>query len=252
MDIKGKILEYWDWRSQTYSNGFKGFDAEERSVWRSELLEVLDGKEGLCVLDVGTGQGFLALILAEMGHTVTGVDLSKGMIEKAKYNARRTNLNVLFIRADAERLPFKDKSFDLIVSRHLLWTLPNPRDAVNEWIRVTKPNGSILAIDGFWFDPALRKRLVRGVSKAMRALAGGKLPTFYSVFTECYNPIRGHLPLYNDTNPRRICSLFEECGLSSITVNHLQNVKRFQSSRAPISYRITDINTTFLVKGERI
>ena len=97
---------------------------------------------------MGTGTGFLAILFAEMGHKVTGVDLSEGMLEKAKQNADNMGLEIDLFHGDAENLPFEDCSFDLVVNKYLLWTLQEPACAVCEWKRVLKPGGMIFAIDG--------------------------------------------------------------------------------------------------------
>lgn len=251
MDVKDTISKYWDWRSQTYINGICGFDDVEKAVWKGELQAVLNGNGGLKALDVGTGPGFLALILAEMGHKVTGVDISAGMIDRAKDNARMMNLLADFRHADAERLPFEDESFDILMNRHLLWTLPDPRGAVEEWTRVLRPGGRIVAIDGAWFDPSLNARLRKGLSKAMTLVTKRRLPSFYSVFGDYYDPIRCDLPLYGDTKPNRICSLFEEAGLSNVSFKYLKEAWQFQNSRGPFSYRIAHKDPTFLVMGEK-
>jgi ubiquinone/menaquinone biosynthesis C-methylase UbiE len=251
MDTKETVSKYWDWRSQTYTNGAYGFQEVEKSVWKRELRPSLSGGGGLNILDVGTGPGFLALILAEMGHKVTGVDISQGMLEKARDNALMMNLNVDFRHADGERLPFEDESFDLLVNRHLLWTLPNPKEAIEEWARVLKPNGNILAIDGAWFDPSLNVRLRRGLSKAVTFIAEGKLPSFYSVFGEYYNPIRRELPLYSDSKPNRICALFEEARLSNVSFKYLLEVQQFQNSHGSFLHKITHKEPTFLVVGRK-
>ena len=251
MDAKETISKYWDWRSQSYTNGICGFDEEEKAVWKRELKSVLNASGGLKALDVGTGPGFLALILAEMGHKVTGVDISTGMIEKARGNARMMALDADFRCGDAEKLPFEDDSVDILVNRHLLWTLPDPKGAVEEWTRVLRPKGRVLAIDGAWFDPSPRVRLRKGLSKAITLIAEGRLPSFYSIFSEYYDPIRSELPLYGDSKPKRICSLFEDAGLSNVSFRYLQEVRQFQNARGPISYRIAHKDPTFLVMGEK-
>jgi len=251
MDVKETISKYWDWRSQTYTNGICGFDDEEKAVWKGELRAVLNGNGGLKALDVGTGPGFLALILAEMGHTATGVDISTGMIDRAKENARMMNLVADFRHADAESLPFEDESFDLLVNRHLLWTLPNPSGAVEEWARVLRPGGMVLSIDGEWFDPSPSARLRKGLSKAVTLVVERRIPSFYSVFGDYYNPIRRELPLYGDSKPKRICSLFEEAGLSNVSFRYLLDARQFQKAFGPLSYRVAHKDPTFLVTGEK-
>jgi 2-polyprenyl-3-methyl-5-hydroxy-6-metoxy-1,4-benzoquinol methylase len=74
MDCKKVIANYWNLRSSTYTNGVNGFDEEERAVWKQIFENSLSSGERLNVLDVGTGTGFLALLFAEMGHKVTGVE----------------------------------------------------------------------------------------------------------------------------------------------------------------------------------
>ena len=246
MDAKEIISNYWDWRSQTYNNGSCGFQEVEKSVWKKELKPFLKFGKDLSVLDVGTGPGFLALILAEMGHKVTGVDISKGMLEKARDNARARNLKIDFCHADGERLPFEEESFDLLVNRHLLWTLPNPKEAVEEWTRVLKQNGRILAIDGAWFNSSPGASFRRGLSKAATFIAEGKYTSFFSVFGRYYNHIRRVLPLYSDSKPNRICALFDEAGLSNVSFRYLE-VHRFQNSCGSFLYRIAHNKPTFLV-----
>ncbi len=73
-----------------------------------------------------------------MGHQVTGVDISSGMLEKAKHNAHNMGLEIDFLYGDAEKLPFEDSSFDLVTNKFLLWTLQQPSCAVREWKRVLK------------------------------------------------------------------------------------------------------------------
>ena len=251
MNAKETISKYWDLRSESYNNGVSGFDDKEKAVWKREMKAVLPGEVCLTALDVGTGPGFLALILAEMGHKVTGVDISAGMILRAVENARMMDLDADFRCADAEKLPFEDESFDLLVSRHLLWTLPNPIGAVEEWGRVLKPGGKVLAIDGPWFDPSPKIRLLRSLSKAVDLITDGNTSRIDSVFSDHYDPIRRELPLYTDTKPKRICSLFEEAGLSRVSFRYLLEVREHQRAYARLSYRIRHKDPTFLVIGQK-
>jgi ubiquinone/menaquinone biosynthesis C-methylase UbiE len=146
MDCKQVIANYWNSRASTYTNGINSFDEEERAVWKQMLENSLPFRERLKVLDVGTGSGFLALLFAEMEHEVTGIDLSEGMLEKAKNNAKSMGLEIDFYHGDAESLPFEDGSFDLVVSKFLLWTLPHPSSAVQEWktVLLSKKAGFLL------------------------------------------------------------------------------------------------------------
>jgi ubiquinone/menaquinone biosynthesis C-methylase UbiE len=105
------------------------------------------GTRPLNILDVGTGPGVMAFILAELGHRVTAIDLAPGMLDQARSNAQRLNLSVDFQQGDAEVLSFPQASFDGLISRLVLWNLPNPAKALTEWARVLKPGGKLLIID---------------------------------------------------------------------------------------------------------
>lgn len=93
------------------------------------LNQAIGTTENLRVLDIGTGIGVIASLLAERGHFVIVVDLSENMLGKAK-KTRTSNLSVEFGNCVAENLPFKDNSVDAVISRHLLWTLPKPKKAL--------------------------------------------------------------------------------------------------------------------------
>ena len=54
---------------------------------------------------------------------------------------------IRFEQADAEQLPFAARSYDLVISRHVLWTLPHPEQAIDEWIRVLRPGGRLIVVD---------------------------------------------------------------------------------------------------------
>ncbi len=149
--MKNAICNYWNQCAASYDKRIKyAFGSQrEKQAWQKIFTEIL-GDNKLSILDLGTGPGIIAFYLAELGHDLVGIDLSPEMIKSAKENAIKFNLPVEFKINDAENLPFPDESFDAIVSRHLLWTIPDPEKAVLDWKRVLKPNGKLLIIDGDW------------------------------------------------------------------------------------------------------
>jgi ubiquinone/menaquinone biosynthesis C-methylase UbiE len=76
------------------------------------------------------------------------------MVVAAQEKAAERGLIVRFEQGDVEQLPFAAGSFDLVASRHLLWTLPHPEAAIDEWIRVLRPGGRLVVIDS-QFDPSV-------------------------------------------------------------------------------------------------
>jgi ubiquinone/menaquinone biosynthesis C-methylase UbiE len=143
-EAKSIIRSYWDQRASTFdmSPGHVASSKREEDAWKA-LLEVRVGSTGKKVLDVGVGTGFLSTTLAKMGHDVVGIDLSEEMIKNARKKMDARGLKVKLELGDAENLPFEDESFDAVVNRAVLWTLPNPQKALSEWKRVLKPNGTL-------------------------------------------------------------------------------------------------------------
>jgi ubiquinone/menaquinone biosynthesis C-methylase UbiE len=107
--------------------------------------------------DVGTGTGQFAVYLAQNGFDVTGIDISEKMIVNAKRYAAQEGLGIKFDTGDAEHLNFADNFFDVVVSRNLLWTLPDPEKALREWKRVLKPGGRLIVSDGFWMNTTWKR-----------------------------------------------------------------------------------------------
>lgn len=144
-ELKQAMRERWNQKGGGYDDvGAHGTKTpEERDLWRQILGRLGPGK--LSVLDIGTGTGFLAIMSAEMGHRVTGIDWSGTMLAQARARAKETKVSVSFVEGDAEALTFSDGEFDAVVTRHLLWTLTDPQRALSEWARVIKPGGRILA-----------------------------------------------------------------------------------------------------------
>ena len=91
--------------------------------------------------------GFFPLLLAPLGHEVTGVDLSEKMVQEARKNCLAAGVPARFRKMDAQALDFADESFDVILSRNLTWTLPDVMEAYREWHRVLRPQGILLNFD---------------------------------------------------------------------------------------------------------
>jgi ubiquinone/menaquinone biosynthesis C-methylase UbiE len=153
--VKQQVAAHWGRRAAHFDEDFGHSirTAAERAAWNRIFGIVLAGRSGLDALDAGCGTGFLTLELASRGHRVTGIDFAPAMLAEARRKAADQGAAIRFEEADAEQLPFLPGSFDLVVSRHVLWTLPHPESAIEEWIRVLRPGGRLAVIDG-QFDPA--------------------------------------------------------------------------------------------------
>jgi ubiquinone/menaquinone biosynthesis C-methylase UbiE len=243
--IKDGIKEYWDGRGRFYDSvPGHGSKEKEKRAWLMEFKNVF-GENRKNVLDVGTGTGFLSLLLADFGHEVTGIDMSEGMLSVAKEKAQDMGLKIHFERGDAENLPFDDQTFDGVVCRHLLWTLPNPEKAIAEWIRVTKQGGKIAVIDGVW-DKGIGRYLSR---------VGWIL---HVMITEKRNPIKNNhypkevrdkLPYVKGIDGEEIASFLSNFGLKEISVTDLGYIREIQKKYLPWYLKFSYSFPTFLVSG---
>ena len=135
------IAEFWNNQSDSFE---ENHDTENPEKWSQHLGNMLQFCPGGDVLDVGTGTGFLALLLARQGYRVAGVDLAWELLELAKKKAESQGLNINFQNAPCEKLPFPDNSFDAVVNCRLMWSLTEPVFTLKEWRRVLRPGGLLL------------------------------------------------------------------------------------------------------------
>lgn len=247
-DPKKIIAGYWDLRSRSYSKGVTDFRDEENEIWKRCLAPFITDIRLRKALDVGSGTGFLSYLLDDMGVDVTCLDLSRGMLAQAREALLQKRRNADLFQGDAEALPFRSSCFDIVASRHLLWTLPDPGKALAEWMRVLKPGGRILAIDGNWFDPTVSKRLGRGLSSLLASFSQSRNPVPFHKF---YDPVWQELPLYRACGPEKYLAFFEDAGVENVTIDRLSEANRFYKSHTSLSYRLANAGTLFLVTGEK-
>jgi ubiquinone/menaquinone biosynthesis C-methylase UbiE len=152
------------------------------------------GGVALDALDVGCGTGFLSLLLAKLGHRVTGIDVAGAMLAMARSKADAYGLTVNFHYADAEAPDLPAGGFDLIVERHVLWTLPHPASALDSWRHLLRRDGRLVLIEGQWEGMKPRDE-----------------------YTEIYD----HLPLFGGRPDKEIVELIRSRGFNMVTTEPL-------------------------------
>jgi SAM-dependent methyltransferase len=107
----------------------------------AQLVRFAGVRAGQKLLDVACGTGVVAVTAGRAGATVTGLDLTPSLVERARENARLAGLTIEWHEGDAEALPFDAGAFDVVLSQFGHMFAPRPAVAVGEMLRVLKPGG---------------------------------------------------------------------------------------------------------------
>src|SRR5215218_670153 len=107
------------------------------------LVEASGVRAGMRVLDVAAGTGNASLRAARRGADVTASDLTPELLEAGRLRAEADGLDLDWVEADAEDLPFPDESFDVVVSAIGAMFAPHHQAAADELVRVCRPGGTI-------------------------------------------------------------------------------------------------------------
>ncbi len=108
-----------------------------------EFVDRLDVPKGASLLDVACGSGQVALVAAQRGARVTGVDIASNLIEAARGRAVAAGIDARFDEGDAENLPYPDASFDVVTTLYGAMFAPRPERVAAELVRVCRPGGRI-------------------------------------------------------------------------------------------------------------
>jgi len=221
------IRHHWDRRADAfdYEESAHGLVSEEqRRAWH-ELLSRLVERTPSHVLDVGCGTGFLALRFAELGHKVTGVDLSSRMIERARSKAQLEDVQVEFRVGDAADLDLPDEAYDLVIARHVIWNLPEPERGVAEWLRVLRPQGRLALVEGKWADndPTRLSRRSRALSHLKDAAAQVLYATGFPTkkLNRDYHRLEYELPFSGGPTEARLTSFLKANSVREVAVEPL-------------------------------
>jgi SAM-dependent methyltransferase len=121
---------------------FAPFEAHTTSC-AARLVKRAGVQSGQRVLDVACGTGVVSVTAARLGASVTGLDLTPELLERARENARIAGVKVDWHEGDVEKLPFGDAAFDVVMSQFGHIFAPRPEVAIGEMLRVLKPGGTI-------------------------------------------------------------------------------------------------------------
>lgn len=241
---KEGVKKYWDYGSKFYDTAPGNGGIEESQIWK-ELLSKTIGSSPKNILDVGSGTGIIAMYLTELGHSVTAVDFSEGMMDVARKKAREKGANIRFMEMNVENLNFEDETFDCVTARYVLWTMSHPEKAVKEWIRVVKPGGSVVIIDGKWITKGLLPLISSVNFHIYRFIKYGKNPFTYDYKKD----INVSLPNPHGVDKEQVVEYVSKAGLADIAVTDLKRIRDIQRKQLPWYLKYANDHPIFMVHG---
>ncbi|OBK38194.1 hypothetical protein A5658_26690 [Mycobacterium sp. 1245111.1] len=138
MGMEGAIARWYDKSTRKDMERFRALAARLRTVL----------PQGGDVLEVAPGPGFVAIEMAKGGtYRVTGLDVSRTMVELAHANAAEAGVQADFRQGNASAMPFADESFDLLTCSAAFKNFSEPHTALEEMHRVLRPGGTALVVD---------------------------------------------------------------------------------------------------------
>ena len=246
MSFADEVRHYWDADSVVYDDVpyHHPTGAGEQAAWTAALSELLPPPPSR-VLDCGAGTGFLSIAAARLGHRVTAVDLSPGMLQRLRAKAEAGGLEVEVIEGPAEQPPRGD--FDAVIERHLLWTVTDPVATLRAWLDVA-PMGRLILFEGIWrtADPLERVRAgVRGMVGWARS-AGGH-PRHGGHHAEYPRALREAMPLGAGTTPAALAAVAAEAGWSTPRLRRLRDIEWASTLELSLLERAVGVPARFAI-----
>lgn len=240
------IREYWDIDAATYDRSASHHPSTplQRAAWRGALAQLVGERNGLRVLDVGAGTGFLSLLLAELGHRVTAADLSSGMLEQLQRKAAECGYAVSTMQTDATGVPAGP--FDVVVSRHLMWLLPDPVAALRAWAAAA-PSGRLVLVDSEWGSSADATERVRRSARHALARVRRTPPAHHADFDEV---TRERLPLGHGPSPAELLEVVTAAGWAAPQAHRLDTVEWAMRERLPWPERALGVPPLFAIVAD--
>lgn len=161
----------------TWASGDYAIVGTTLQIVGESLAEAADIRAGEQVLDVAAGNGNATLAAARRYARVTSTDYVAALLERGRRRAEADGLEVRFLTADAEALPFEAASFDVVMSTFGVMFAPDQATAAREMLRVVRPGGRIALAN--WTPPGFIGRPFKTIGAHVAPPAGVKSPALW-------------------------------------------------------------------------
>ncbi len=182
-------------------------------TWRKSAVRALEIVPGEKILDVAAGTGTSAAAYAAAGAQVVACDIAREMIARG----RRRYPGIEFRTADAMNLPFADESFDAVTISYGIRNIPDPKKALGEMLRVTKPGGRLVVCE---FSKPVNPLFARLYALFLRRLMP-RLSALFSSDAPAYDYLAESIACWY--GQREFGSLIREAGWSDVYCKNLTN-----------------------------